>query len=682
MIDVTVQPNYQPTPSAWMSQDTAGLGAMTDDAANQGWPQATMGAPSDDMRRHRSRWMDAREYREPWTREVLKDRKTLTGDVFNSFEKELFRLQERDVPNYNLAHQTIQIVAGIEAQNRSDLKFLPMGPDDIDAASAMTQLMKKVAGSNNLDHQTSLQFYDAATVGVGFLEVRKNTDPMGEPVYMGHVPTLDVWMDPAGRRMDIEDHSDIFIAKYLRPVQLARLFPKFGDEIMSLRGEDMSMLELSYTADYTNQHGDYPNVSNEDVWGGGRLDDFNRQGRARVLQAVERWYRVDEWTSFVKFQDGRVIEIPKDQTTPEAQRLLRKMAEALADGTAMRLDGSVKRIRYAVFCEELLLGDFASPYSHNRFPIVPMWSYQDDNGRPMGIARLLRSPMKDFNARMANMLKRALTRQTYAETGAFEDEDQAVEEMAMADGLIKLKPGGLKRLMFKDDLNATPVEKGLLEVDLKMITDLSGVTQSLMGQQSQEISGVAINAKINQGQTGLFTLFDQRNFTMKRVGEIGMSVIQDEYTAPMAIRNNESNKGIEFLFINKQDPTTGLVLNNVAQAGFDVAVSDVPASASDRMAKFQALTTFLAPMPVEVKMVFAAKLALLADIPDAIDVASELDQLRQRMLGGAPAGPDGGPVAQPGQPQQATGPAAGGPPGVAPAQPSQPQPAAAGQPAA
>jgi hypothetical protein len=652
----------------------------------------------DSFAHSRSRWEDAREYREPWTREALKDKRTLRGDVFDSYEKEVFRIQERDIPNYNLAHQTIQIVAGIEAQNRSDLKFLPMHPDDIDGAQALTQLSKKVATANQLDREVSFQFFDAATMGIGWSEVRFATDPQADPIYMGHIPSLDVWMDPAGRRMDLEDHTDIHIAKYLRPIQLARIFPAFAQEIMQLKGEDMSMHDMSHTADYTNSHSDYPDVSNEDEWNGHGAYGQNQNGRARVLQAVERWYRVDEVADFVKYLDGRCIEVPKGNTADNFA-LRRRMATDTIDGKAHSLRGTIRRIRYAVFCGDLLLGDYPSPFSHRRFPLVPMWAYQDEHGRPMGMVRLLRTPAKDFNARMAMMLKRNMTRQTYAEDGAFEDDDKAIEEMSMADGFIKLKANGLKKLMFKDDLKGTETDSQMIQIALRMITEMSGVTQSLMGQQSQENSGVAINAKINQGQTGLFTLFDNRNWTVKRLGELQLSGIQDKYTREMAIRTTESSKGVDFIFINKKDPLTGAVLNDVTQAQFDVTVSEIPASASDRMAQFQALTTFLAPMPMEVKMVFASKLAALADIPDAVEVAAEIDKLRAQMSAPAQgqqqpkqsivdkidmklpdftpeervqvlaevgvksdaAGPQGAPVNQP-PPQQEPPPGPGGPP--------------------
>lgn len=600
----------------------------------------------DKLDRHYTRWEEAKDASQNQKREMFRDMQVLRGDVFSDKEKEVFKNQDREPPNYPLALPMVNVVCGTEGQNRTDVKIYPVGPGDVDGAKAMTQVIRKESRDVDLQRKLSQQFRHAVSVGIGWIRTGFSSYIDAPSELSLEVPDpLDVWVDPASRNPDLSDAKDLFVRKFLTPVQLARIFPQFSKEIAQLKGVDADYLRgLWHSADYANQTGDYPNVDSDSYQLG---DAGHHRGRQKLIEAVERWYRIDRWIKAVKHKDGRYWEVGPTVN----QDLLYWLSEQVLDGNAFEIEGMIRDIRYAMFAENLLLGDFASPHKHRRFPIVPMWGYQDEYGSPFGLVRVVRSAVKDFNARTANLLNRALKRQVWVEENAVDDIDKMIEEMSYSDGVITLKPGAISRnaVIFKDDLQASPLEGNLLSLSQRFVSDQAGVTEEMAGQKTNVESGVGIRQKISQSQTALYNLFDNRSWTQKTVAELMISDIQQVYTAEMAVRITENTKGVEWIFINKQDPTTGTILNDIRQATFDIEVGAVPMSANDRMAQFEALAQFLAPMPPEVKLLFASKMATLADIPDSEDVARKIEEFVNRMLGGQGGAPGGQEIPTPDQ---------------------------------
>jgi hypothetical protein len=583
----------------------------------------------DSMRDHRARWDYMRDDRAEWTREAWRDKCVIAGQTFNSTEEQWYADQDRDIPNYNLALMMKNTIAGTEAQTRADIKYQPVGPSDVDGAKAATTLARKVARANNMGRQFSTAFDDALDTGIGWIETGYSRYVTGDPVYIGTESSFNVWTDPAMRKADMSDATDMCRMKLLRPRQLARMVPaSMRSEIQYLRGVEFNghgPASWSHSADFSNTYGDRPNV-NDAEWD----DPHGPAMGERLLEAVERWYKVDRWVEIVRHKDGRWWEVKPENAY--------RMAEMVVDDEAHEDGGMVQEMRYAMFCEDMEIGDWASRYRHRSFPLTPLWCYRDQYGRPMGVARAIRTAAKDFNSRMSNLLQRAMMRQVWIERGAVADLDKALEEIRLPDGVVQLEPGAIQkqRVLFRDELEASAVEASLLQMDLRFITDLAGVTEEMAGRHGNADSGVGIQAKIQQSQTALYTLFDNRTWALGEVGKQLLSCIQAKYTREQAVRVTEKSQGLDWIWINKPttDPVTGqpAIANDITQAEYDVEVTDVPLTASLRMAQFEALTNFLAPFPVEVKLLFGAKLADLADLPDQQEISQKLEQFAQQLM--------------------------------------------------
>lgn len=607
-------------------------------------------AYQDPIRIHRSRWESAKQHRAAWTREARTDLKFAAGKTWTPQELAVFQDEGRRPTDYNLVLPMLNLVSGIEAQTRSDIKVLPRAPRDVETAEALTKILKYVSDQNNQGRQLSRAFRDCIALGIGWMEVGYNPDIMAEPIMSKRIDPFDIWIDPSCRQPDLSDAKEIFRAVWVDAEDLAARYPKHREAILNL-ATDRDDQGLISTGDYTRDEGDIPPVSLWEDDGVGQAPSLLDKTR-RPLRPVERWYRADEKAVFCLYRDGRIVEVTQDNAL--------ECARAILSGEASRREGMAKRVRVAVFVGDLLLEEAASPYTHGRFPFVPLWAYEDEKGRPMGLIRLVRDPQKEFNARRTHMLKRALSRQVWYEEGAFADVDQAREEMALHDGMVAVNRGALASGMvqIRDNLESTPIEADLLMQAKVQIQDATGVTPELMGRQTNANSGKAIEARQNQGQTTLYTLFDNRNGALEQIGEMELALVQDTYTQEQAIRITESNKGLGFITINQRQPD-GTILNNITQGRYDTVVAEVPASPTEQLAQFQALAEFLEGVDPMIKVHFLPDLMKLGNLPNALEYAEKAQAIIDRLTNPAPAAPPGG------LPPEAAGPMEGVmPPGM------------------
>lgn len=596
-------------------------------------------ANPDKLDRHLARWQAAKEARLPWTRMARVDLRILSGKAWEPEEIETFRAQGRDVPNYNLVAPMINLVAGVESQNRTDYRYLPRGPQDVDGSAAVTKIAKFIQDQTDGDRQLSRQFWDAITTGVGWAELAYNPDPYGPQIIQRRVNQFDVWGDPHGREPDLSDYLDVFRSVVTYPEMLAKRWPRYRQDILSAASEFAGdPYNLSHSADWTNAHGDRPPM---DLWDDPHLgtwswDALQAGERPAQIRAVERWYKVEDWAKVVRLRDGSAIEVTPANAKEMAQVLLAH------DGTGRpygRLIHAVlPRIRVAVFLPDLpggvLLADSESPYPHNRFPFIPMWAYEDDCGRPAGIVRQLWTSQRDFNARMASLLKRSLTGQLLFEEGAFVDEDEALAEFDKSNGRIRLAPGGLQKIMIRDNVQGAPIEEMILGMDRAMIQDYSGATAEQQGIQTGAKSGIAMQTQIVQGQTRLYTIFDNRNWTQEQLGRLMLPMIRETFTGEMAVRVTESNAGIDFVEINQL--TDKGIRNDITTGEYDCKVSLTSMRDTQAVMALESITNLASQMAPDLQALFAPQIARLAamatNLPESQQLIEDLELIKQAMM--------------------------------------------------
>jgi hypothetical protein len=174
-------------------------------------------------------------------------------------------------------------------------------------------------------------------------------------------------------------------------------------------------------------------------------------------------------------------------------------------------------------------------------------------------------------------------------------------------------------------IQANQIPTGLDRIGQKAarnIKEISGITDAMLGMDSPEVSGVAINAKQNRGSLLLQVPLDNLAKTRQYLAEKILQLVQSYYTEERIIQiTNESDpyKPREKLRVNEMTPE-GEVINDLTIGEYDVIIGTAPARDNfDEMQFAEAIALRGAGVPIPNDMIVEySHLSRKADIADRI----------------------------------------------------------------
>lgn len=160
--------------------------------------------------------------------------------------------------------------------------------------------------------------------------------------------------------------------------------------------------------------------------------------------------------------------------------------------------------------------------------------------------------------------------------------------------------------------------------DIKAVT---GIFDASLGAKGNETSGKAINARKAQGEIANFNYMDNMGKGVKRTWEILVDLFPKVFDTEATIRILGADGKESYETVNKFDPATGKVINDLSRGRFDTAITVGPSYATRRMEAAEAYTQ-MAGMD-EGLMLSAGDLVYKAmDMP----YAQEIAERRQLLL--------------------------------------------------
>ncbi len=123
--------------------------------------------------------------------------------------------------------------------------------------------------------------------------------------------------------------------------------------------------------------------------------------------------------------------------------------------------------------------------------------------------------------------------------------------------------------------------------DIKAVT---GIYDASLGAQGNETSGKAINARKAQGEIANFNYQDNMGKGVKRTWEILVDLFPKVTDTETTIRILGVDGKESYETVNKQDPVTGKVINDLSRGRFDTAITVGPSYATRRMEAAEAYT--------------------------------------------------------------------------------------------
>ena len=294
-----------------------------------------------------------------------------------------------------------------------------------------------------------------------------------------------------------------------------------------------------------------------------------------------------------------------------------------------------ERVRVAAFLEDVLLEDMASPYQHGAFPFVPLTCYHfGANDLPAGFVRDLIDPQREINKRRIQALH---ILNTTGNGGGWMEEDAMTDrqkEDFKKNGNIpghysEVLPGAISQGKIMERAVGT-LPQGVLQAEEQAgqdLVEISGINEALMGVDiPNNASGRAIELKQKQAITHIAPMFDRLRTAKEQIarllwGEEDKPGIVPQFYTEDKVYRVEGVNGQQFVRVNQQviarDPLGNAVhkvLNDLSVGTFDIVVSDVEASTTQRQAQMWSLVDAVSRLGVPGDLVFDLIIDL-SDIP-------------------------------------------------------------------
>ena len=443
----------------------------------------------------------------------------------------------------NKIHPIMQLLLGIESQNRTDYRAYPEGEEDSLTADIVTLLLKNAMKRSDGNYKISEEFEDGLMCGEGYLEpyIDNTWDLLNGQLKFKKWMNDEVYVDPDAREYDLSDARYVFkVVRGLTKDEVIDLFPDKENIIKKI--DSARITENSFTG---GEH-DVLGVSVEKE---GYQGDTSAQGGEDAEQGfdlIEYQYvkRVKRWVIFDKnLGAAKMVE-----TKEEADEYINNVI-ALDPKNAMAV--SKKQINVPEIWNASIIGNIE--LSNERLWCYPLWksftlfpyyaykstaNIKDTEYKIKGITRVVKDLNRELDKRRTQEL-RHLGQSTnsgwLAEQDAWVDPEK-VEQYGSSPGInLEYKSGKQK----PERIVPTPLSQGHAQLVAEHTQDMkeaSGINTDLLAMNEKQASGRAIHLRQKQGLVMVQKLFDNLSRTKRQIGRFILSVFPEIYDIDKAIK--------------------------------------------------------------------------------------------------------------------------------------------------
>lgn len=488
------------------------------------------------------------------------------GDQWDPADRSKLKAVRRPALTINKIMPTVSNVLGEQIRNRTEISFRPRSGAPAETAESLSKVFKQISDRNQLDWKRSDMFADGVITSRGFVDIRIGHDDnmQGEVVIDGLNPK-NVIIDPDGEEYDPDTWGEVFTTKWVTADNIAVLYSAEDAEL--LRNRDQSYFPFGYDSiqAYRDRFGDRFNPM--------YTGDYDNSNVMRNIRIIDRQYRVlDRQKHFVDPQTGMMRPVPNEFSRDRIALFVSKFGFRVTTKL-------VRRIRWTVIADNVVLHDDWSPYKH--FTVVPFFPHFR-RGTTIGMVENLLDPQELLNKVSSQELHvvnttansgykvkaGALTNMTVGE----------LEEKGAQTGLVIEVNGDVDKDVQKIQPNQVP--QGLDRISYKAeehVKTISGVSDSMQGFDREDVAAKAIQAKKQAGSTNLVKPLDNLTRTDYFIARNVLDLVQEFYTEErvMTITHDQTTGATQDFTVNQVTPA-GEVVNDLTLGEYEVVVSSVP----------------------------------------------------------------------------------------------------------
>lgn len=575
----------------------------------------------------------------------IDDRKFRAGEQWPEAVKQ--QRLNRPCLTINRTGQFVRQVTGDIRLNKPAIKISPAEGGNPQTAEVIEGLVRNIERASKAQRVYVDAAEDAATGGMGYWRVLTEYaawDGWTQDICIRHIRNaLGVVFDPDMTDQTGRDARWCFVYDDMPKEEYEALYPG------SAPGEISD--------------GDAGNEADtKRAWGAG--DD-------KLVRVAEYWELRNAPCTLFLMTDGSTMKDPKPED----------LVAAAMQGNPPRQQrqGTCPAVFFSLIDGKRVLRAPEQRPGLERIPIVRVIGEEVRIGSRVvrhGLVRFLKDPQRIDNYAQSAMVERiALApKAPYLATPKhLEGFEQEWRQLSVGNPNVllynpdPLTPGGAPQRVAP-----APVEPGLGQLALTASDNMKSVTgiyDASLGARSNETSGVAIDARKQEGDVGTYVYMDNLSDGITETGKIVVSLIPTVYDTPRTVQILGVNMKPQAVPVNGDMPMQGPDGQPVQQpkltvGKYDVAVDTGPSFTTRRNAAVAGMTAYVQANP-EMGPFLADVIARNSDWPDA-DIVEErakmflevkygpamlqLQAMKQQMMMGGMAGgpaPDGSQGLQP-----------------------------------
>ena len=502
------------------------------------------------------------------------------GEQWLASDLETLKQQRRPAITINKVLSTVSTILGEQINNRTEVLFRPSNGADAATADALSKVWMQISQNSQLPWLRSDVFCDGVIRSRGFYDVRMDfADSMKGEVRISALNSKNVVVDPDAEEYDPDMWADVMTTKWLTRQDIALLYNKADADYLGDKGIS------------ANPYG-YDSIERvRDRFSGpmpaGAMSFMtDTDGVRRNIRVLERQFRqLDEQLHFVDLATGDMRPVPSEWDRNRISLLLEKAGGAI--GTTKKL---VKRIRWRVTADNVLLHDEWSPYKH--FTVVPYFPHFR-YGRTVGVVENLLGPQEVLN----KVTSQELHIVNSTANGGWKVEENSLTNMTAGELEVS---GAQTGLVIEYKKGSQPPEKiqpnqtptGLDRVSYKSeeaIKGISGVSDSMQGFDREDVAAKAIAYKRQSGAVSMTKINDNLERTDWILARNVLDLVQEYYSEERVINITHDNvsRQTETVTVNQVDPVTGAITNDLTLGEYDIVITSSPARSSLEDSQFE-----------------------------------------------------------------------------------------------
>ena len=529
----------------------------------------------------------------------------------------------------NLIGPAIRSLQGYEAITRTDWRVSPDG--DVggqDVADALNFRLNQAERASRADSACTEAFRPQVCVGIGWVEVSRESDPFKFPYRCKAVHRNEIHWDMRATEADLTDARWLRRARWLDRGRLLMLFPQQADVIRScathgnawyadpiFTGSDSSWMSTGLRNTWNERQAW---TIAEDRW-------YNSANKSMML--AELWYRRWVMVTVIRTPDGRVVEYDASNQVHNV---------AVMSGAATVEDAIVPRVRRSYWLGPHCLFDGPTPYRHDFFPYAPFFGFTEDaTGVPFGYVRDMIYPQDSVNSGISKLRWGMASVRTTRTEGATDMTDQQFRTMIArvdADIILDQKHMAQQGAVFKveRDFQLNGQQFQMLNDNRQAIERTSSITAGFIGRNGTARSGLQEQTQVEQSNQSLGYIMANFREGRTLVGEMLLSMVTEDIgkRREVVVIQGDAVREDRTVVLNQPevDPATGrqYLSNDILRTRLKVALEDVPSTPSYRGQQLNALSEVAKALPPEVQKAVLPYMVSLMDTPYKTEIVEAI----------------------------------------------------------